>query len=135
MGGGVYGAGRATAIRMFEQLGMNFEKTFDGDGSGGVNGKPARTVSLGSAGAPVDAAAAAPADDSVTLYGPADEDLLVIRSIEREGNSVVVKGQAYGSMPLMSTLRPEQVRRLFKLLKLPLIPFLISFLFRRPAPR
>jgi hypothetical protein len=100
---------------------------------------------LGSAGAPVAAAAATPADatsaaatlsdDSVTLYGPAGEDLLVIRSIEREGNSVVVKGQAYGSMPLTATLRPEQARRLFKLLKLPLIPFLVSFLFRKSKPR
>jgi hypothetical protein len=34
-------------------------------------------------------------------------------------------------MPLSATLRPEQARRLFKLLKLSMIPFLIGFLFRR----
>lgn len=47
---------------------------------------------------------------------------------------MVVKGQAYGTMPLTATLRPEQARRMFKLLKLPLIPFLVSFLFRRSKP-
>jgi hypothetical protein len=122
-GGGVYGAGRATAMRMFEQLGMDFHKTV-----GAESADATKTTSLGSA-AP--AAPSGPDDGSVTLYGPANEDLMVIRSIEREGNSVVVKGQAYGTMPLAATLRPEQARRLFKLLKLPLIPFLISFLFRR----
>ena len=60
--------------------------------------------------------------------------MLVIRAIEREGNSVIVKGQAYGTMPLSATLRPEQARRVFKLLKWSLIPFLLSFLFRRSKP-
>jgi phytoene dehydrogenase-like protein len=117
-GGGVYGAGRATAMRMFEHFGMDFGKMVGADGR-----KGARTISDGSA--------ARSDDGSVTLYGPANEDLLVIRSIERDGNSVVVKGRAYGTMPLSATLRPEQARRIFKLLKLSLLPFLIGFLFRR----
>ena len=118
-GGGVYGAGRATAMRMFEHFDMDFAKTVGADGADGASG--AKTISVGGG-----------ADDgSVTLYGPADEDLLVIRSIEREGNSIVVKGRAYGTMPLSATLRPEQARRIFKLLRLSLLPFLIGFLFRR----
>ncbi len=119
-GGGVYGAGRATAMRMFEQFGMDFDKTVGAD-------RGTKTTSLGSG------AAARTDDGRVTLYGPANEDLLVIHAIEREGNSVVVKGQAYGTMPLSATLRPEQARRIFKLLRLSLIPFLISFLFRRSS--
>ena len=122
-GGGVYGAGRATAIRMFEHLGMDFDKLV-----GGASGKSAaRTTGVSGSNRTL----AASAGDSVTLYGPDNEDLLVIRAIEREGNSVVVKGQAYGTMPLSATLRPEQARRVFKLLKWSLIPFLLSFLFRR----
>jgi phytoene dehydrogenase-like protein len=122
-GGGVYGAGRATAIRMFEHLGMDFGKLV-----GAASEKStAKTTSIGGSDRPQ----AAAAGDSVTLYGPANEDLLVIRAIEREGNSVVVKGQAYGTMPLSATLRPEQARRVFKLLKWSLIPFLLGFLFRR----
>ena len=119
-GGGVYGAGRATAMRMFEHLGMDFEKV-----AGGESSAPAKTVSL-----PAADATAAQAG-SATLYGPANEDLLVISSVERDGNALVVKGQAYGTMPLSAALRPEQARRLLKLLSWRLIPFLLSFLFRR----
>src|SRR6267154_874506 len=123
-GGGVYGAGRATAIRMFEHLGMDFDKLV----GAAPERSTAKTTGISGSGG---GALAAAADGSVTLYGPANEDLLVIRAIEREGNSVVVKGQAYGTMPLSATLRPEQARRVFKLLKWSLIPFLLSFLFRR----
>jgi phytoene dehydrogenase-like protein len=122
-GGGVYGAGRATAIRMFEQFGMDFDKMVGADAGNGT-----KTTSIGGAGA------AGTDDGSVTLYGPANEELLVIRSIVREGNSVVVKGQAYGTMPLSASLRPEQARRIFKLLKFSLWPFLMGFLFRRSKP-
>jgi hypothetical protein len=122
-GGGVYGAGRATAIRMFEHLGMDFGKL--------VGAAPEKSAAKTTSISGSDRPQAATAGDSVTLYGPANEDLLVIRAIEREGNSVVVKGQAYGTMPLSATLRPEQARRVFKLLKWSLIPFLLSFLFRR----
>jgi len=127
-GGGVYGAGRATAIRMFEHLGMDFDKL--------VGAAPERSTAktTGISGSGGGGALAAAADDSVTLHGPPNQDLLVIRAIEREGNSVVVKGQAYGTMPLSATLRPEQARRVFKLLKWSLIPFLLSFLFRRSKP-
>ena len=90
---------------------------------GGGNSSGGGRVGAGSA--------AGPDEGSVTLYGPANEDLLVIRSIEREGNSVVVKGRAYGTLPLSATLRPEQARRIFKLLKPSLLPFLLGFLFRR----
>jgi len=108
---------------MFEHLGMDFDKLV----GAAPEKSAAKTTSIGS-NSPTPAATA---DDSVTLYGPANEDLLVIRAIEREGNSVVVKGQAYGTMPLSATLRPEQARRVFKLVRWSLIPFLLSFLFRR----
>jgi hypothetical protein len=108
---------------MFEHLGMDFGKLV----GAATDKSTAKTTSISGSDRPQ----AAAAGDSVTLYGPANEDLLVIRAIEREGNSVVVKGQAYGTMPLSATLRPEQARRVFKLLKWSLIPFLLSFLFRR----
>jgi hypothetical protein len=110
---------------MFEHLGMDFDKLV----GAAPETSTAKTTSISGSGG--GGALAAAADDTVTLYGPANEDLLVIRAIEREGNSVVVKGQAYGTMPLSATLRPEQARRVFKLLKWSLIPFLLSFLFRR----
>jgi hypothetical protein len=126
-GGGVYGAGRATAMRMFEHFGMDFDKVA-GDESNVTN----KTTSLSTPADSAEPAAPTLAKGSdATLYGPANEDLMVIRSIEREGNSLVLKGQAYGSMALTASLRPEEARRMLKLLKWSLIPFLLSFLFRR----
>jgi hypothetical protein len=66
-----------------------------------------------------------------TLFGAADENLLTIRTIERSGDDLVVKGQAYGTMPMVVTLRPEQARRLFKMMRSSLIPFLFRLIFRR----
>src|ERR1700736_517698 len=121
-GGGVYGAGRATAMRMFEHLGMDFEKVIASESN-----KSGVTTILQSH----DLASDAGAGKSVTLYGPANEDLMTIRTIEREGNDLVVKGHAYGTMPISVALRPEQARRIFKLLRFSLLPFLLGFLFRR----
>jgi phytoene dehydrogenase-like protein len=125
-GGGVYGAGRATAMRMFEHLGMDFDQMV----AGASSKQNARSVSLG-APSPAAPPASVADEDSVTLYGPAQEDLMVIRSIERKGNSLVFRGQAYGSMALSASLQPEQARRMFRLMKWSLLPFLLSFLFRR----
>ena len=119
-GGGVYGAGRATAMRMFEHLGMDFEKVAAGEAS------KAAITTLAAHGT-----ASQDANGSVTLYGPANEDLMTIRSIERDGDDLIVKGQAYGTMPITLWLRPEQARRILKLLRLSLLPFLIGMLFRR----
>ncbi len=121
-GGGVYGAGRGTAIRMFEHLGMDFDKLIATD-TGNTTGK-AITLGTGTSAAMSD-------EHTVTLYGSADEDLMTIRTIEREGDDLVVKGQAYGSIPLTAKLRPEQARRMLKLLGFSLVPFLFTFLFRR----
>ena len=122
-GGGVFGAGRATAIRMFEHLGLDFERV-TGAETGRISGRkqaPAATES---------ASGAAAAQQTATLYGPAGEDLMSIRSVQRDGNDLVLKGQAYGSMPLTARLQPDQARRLVRL-GFNLIPFLLTFLFRR----
>jgi len=98
-GGGVYGAGRATAMRMFEHLGLDFDKVAGGSDSaaGGA------VTSLGGDGGSADGDST-----GATLFGAADENLLTIRTIERSGDDLVVKGQAYGTMPMVVTLRPEQ---------------------------
>jgi len=125
-GGGVFGAGRATAMRMFEHLGMDFEKLAAGESPGGAS------ISL-----PTDARSGTRAEPArgVTLYGPANEELMTVSSIERDGEDLVIKGQAYGTMPITLLVRPDQARRLFKLLRISLLPFLMGFLFRRRRPR
>jgi hypothetical protein len=108
---------------MFEHLGMDFEKVATSE-------VPSRTTtslpgnSSGAANAPAKGA---------TLYGPANEDMMTIRTIERSGDDLLVKGHAYGTMPIAVTVRPEEARRLLKLLRLSLIPFLLGFLFRRSS--
>jgi phytoene dehydrogenase-like protein len=119
-GGGVYGAGRATAIRMFEELGMNFDETF------GAETKPStRTTSLGSQ------APDAPAKSGVRLFGPQDEELLVIDSVERAGEDVLIKGQAYGTMPLSARLKPDQARKMLSLTKGSMAGFVWRMFFGR----
>jgi len=144
-GGGVFGAGRATAIRMFEHLGLDFDKVAGGDTKQGKD----RTITLGggvttdgTAGAAAVASSGATAraatsggGHTVTLYGPANEDLMTIQTIGREGDDLVVKGQVYGTMPLTAKLRPEQARRLLKMMGFSLIPLLFTFLFRRSRAR
>jgi hypothetical protein len=116
---------------------MDFEKVAAGET------RSAATVSLPAAataatrtsrgGATAQPAQAAP--DGVTLYGPASEELMTVRSIEREGDDLVIKGNAYGTMPVTLLIDPQQARRLLKLLRVSLLPFLISFLLRRGKPR
>jgi hypothetical protein len=158
-GGGVFGAGRATAMRMFEHLGLDFDRVAGDQVAGGEAGQgSSKTVTLGpgnaaglraASAAPTASAAStasvapgatavprAPVDDqTITLYGPAGEDLMTIRSIAREGAELVVKGQAYGTMPLTAKLRPEQARRILRMLGLSVFPLLFTFLFRRSKPR
>ena len=155
-GGGVFGAGRATAMRMFEHLGLNFDRVAGDRVTGGETGQGnGKTITLGPGDAPALRAASAttaistgsvapgqttvpraPVDDqTITLYGPSGEDLMTIRSIAREGAELVVKGQAYGTMPLTAKLRPEQARRIFRMLGLSVFPLLFTFLFRRSKPQ
>lgn len=60
---------------------------------------------------------------------------MTIRTIELEGTELVVKGQAYGTMPLTAKLQPEQARRILKMLGLSVFPLLFTFLFRRSRPK
>ena len=115
-GGGVYGAGRATAIKMFEQLGMDF-----GAVSGGVRqdlGVPA-TV------------AAARANGGMVLRGPADEELMNVESLSRVGDELVIKGKSFGTMPMEARLDAASARAGLKLLGLKQLAFLATLPFRK----
>ena len=114
-GGGVYGAGRATAIRMFEQLGMDFAAV-----SGGVR------HDLG-----VPATAAAARTEGLVLRGPADEELMHVESLERVGDELVITGRSFGTMPLRARLDAASARAGLKMLGLGTLAFLASLPFRR----
>jgi phytoene dehydrogenase-like protein len=151
-GGGVFGAGRATAIKMFEDMGMNFAATVQpsasasnaaaGSGRAGAADAPSvdaprpDAVRLGAArldaprvDAPIDSVQRA----GMTVYGAQDEILMNVTAIESQGNELVVKGRIFGTMPMTAKIRPEEMRAAFRILSFKRILFLLSLVFRRSS--
>ena len=62
-----------------------------------------------------------------TLEG---DELMDVSALRREGNELVIVGTIMGSMPTRAVLRPSQVRMMFALLSISMVPFLCSMLFR-----
>lgn len=115
-GGGVYGAGRATAMKMFDELGMDFAAV-----SGGVRQD---------LGVPATRAAVATADDGLVLRGPANEELMRVDALERDGDELVIKGRSFGTMPMQARLDAASARAGIKMLGLSKLAFLASLPFR-----
>lgn len=65
------------------------------------------------------------------LYAPDGTELMEITSLRREGNTLVLKGKVFGSMPITAELVPREARRGLRLLNGRLVLFLLTFLFRR----
>ena len=68
---------------------------------------------------------------TMKLYGADDGELMEISSLERDGSTLVMKGKAFGSMPITAKLTPHQGRNALKLLNVRLVVFLLTFLFRK----
>jgi phytoene dehydrogenase-like protein len=115
--GGVVGAGRAAAMIMFEDMGMDFNQTFDVvDDS--KNKSRAR--------------AAAPNDGVMRLFDENDEELMAVSSIDTVEDELVIKGKTFGTMPLTARLGPGDLRRAIKLALSPKkLWVLFTMLFRR----
>lgn len=64
------------------------------------------------------------------IYGADNSELMEISVIERDGNSLLIKGKIYGTMPLSAKLRPAEARKIFKLLSLRTILFILTLPFR-----
>ncbi len=65
------------------------------------------------------------------LYSPDNSELMLITSLERDGDELVVKGMVFGAMPIVAKLRPDQARAMFGLLSPRLFFFLLTLPFRR----
>ena len=117
-GGGVYGAGRATAIRMFEQLGMDF--------SAAARGVRQDTAAPSTAAAP----AAAARSEGMVLRGPADEELMRVESLDRNGGELIIRGTSFGTMPMEARLDGPSARAGLKMLGLGNLAFLATLPFR-----
>ncbi|MFO1468443.1 MAG: hypothetical protein U1F35_18695 [Steroidobacteraceae bacterium] len=65
------------------------------------------------------------------VFDAQDKELMAIRKIERDGNTLVVRGKIFGAMPMVARLAPAEARAALKLLDFKTILFLLTFLFRK----
>jgi hypothetical protein len=67
----------------------------------------------------------------VKLHSTDGSELLTINALERDGNSLIIKGKVFGAMPMNARLKPDAARAALKLLTPRLILFLLTLPFRR----
>lgn len=60
-----------------------------------------------------------------------DKELMAIRKIEPDGNTLVIRGKIFGAMPMVARLTPAEARAALKLLDMRTVLFLLTFLFRK----
>jgi hypothetical protein len=65
------------------------------------------------------------------ILGQDNSELMQVSVLERDGNTLVIKGKVFGSMPMTARLTPQEGRNALKLLNFKLALFLLTFLFRR----
>ena len=65
------------------------------------------------------------------IYGADGKEMMTVSSIERDGSVLVIKGKLFGTMPLTAKLRPEEARKVFRLLNFRTALFLLTLPFRR----
>lgn len=65
------------------------------------------------------------------IYDANDQELMNVRSIERDGNNLVIRGKIFGAMPMAAKLKPAEARAALKILDLKTILFIVSLLFRK----
>jgi len=66
----------------------------------------------------------------LTLYSADNSKLMEIEKLERSGNELLIKGRAFGAMPMTARLTPAEARKGLKLLNFKLALFLLTFLLR-----
>lgn len=58
-------------------------------------------------------------------------ELMTVQSLERDGNSLLIRGKVFGAMPMNAKLTPDAARAALKMLSPGLIFFLLTLPFRR----
>ncbi|MBB5684819.1 hypothetical protein [Sphingobium boeckii] len=62
---------------------------------------------------------------------PDGAEAMQLDSIERAGNTFILKTRVLGAMPMNVVLTPEAMREGIKMLGWRMLPFALSFLFRQ----
>ena len=58
-------------------------------------------------------------------------ELMTVSALERDGDSLLIKGKVFGAMPMNARLNPAAARAALKLLTPRLVLFLLTLPFRR----
>jgi hypothetical protein len=67
----------------------------------------------------------------VKIQSADGSELMTVQSLERDGNSLLIRGKVFGAMPMNAKLTPAAARAAFKMLSPGLIFFLLTLPFRR----
>jgi hypothetical protein len=65
------------------------------------------------------------------LHSSDGSELMTVSALERDGDSLLIKGKVFGAMPMNARLNPEAARAALKLLTPRLIFFLLTLPFRK----
>jgi len=65
------------------------------------------------------------------LYSPDKSELMDVKSIERDGSDLVIKGKVFGAMPMTARLRPAEAKKALKLVDLKTALFILTLPFRK----
>jgi hypothetical protein len=65
------------------------------------------------------------------LYSQDGSELMLVESLDRDGNDLIIMGKVFGPMPMSARLKPEEARRGLTLLSLRITTFLLTLLFRK----
>jgi hypothetical protein len=65
------------------------------------------------------------------ILDAANKELMTVRKIERDGNTLVIRGKIFGAMPMVAKLTPQEARGALKLLDGRTLLFLLTLLFRK----
>lgn len=65
------------------------------------------------------------------LHSTDGSELLTVTALERDGNSLLIRGKVFGAMPMNARLDAAAARAALKLLSPRLIFFLLTLPFRR----
>lgn len=60
-----------------------------------------------------------------------DKELMAVRKIERDGNTLVIRGKIFGATPMVAKLTPQEARAALRLIDFKTFLFLLTMLFRR----
>jgi len=58
-------------------------------------------------------------------------ELMTVQSLERDGNTLLIRGKVFGAMPMNARLTPEAARAALKMLTPGLVWFLLTLPLRR----